>query len=176
MELANGCLVKVSRPAVKIHTFLRFQIPLAKLRGQCYDGCSTVTGAKAGVAAKIEEMEPRAVFTHCYGHALNLGVSDTIKQSPVMKDCLDTCFEVVKLIKFSPKREAMLRELKEEIGSDAPGVRTLCPTRWTVRAGSLASIVANYDNIQLLWVAAVCTTSNTEMKARIRGVESQVSV
>jgi len=83
--------------------FLRFQIPFTKLRGQCYDGCSTMTGAKAGVAVKIEEVEPRAVFTHCYGHALNLGVSDTIKQSPAMKDCLDTCFELVKLIKFSPK-------------------------------------------------------------------------
>ena len=33
--------------------FLRFQIPLAKLRGQCYDGCSTMAGLKAGVAAKI---------------------------------------------------------------------------------------------------------------------------
>ena len=38
--------------------FLQFQIPLAKLRGQCYDGCSTMTGAKACVAAKIEEIEP----------------------------------------------------------------------------------------------------------------------
>ena len=68
----------------------------------------------------------------------------------------------------------MLRELKEEIGSDAPGVRTLCPARWTVRVESLASIVANYDNIQLLWETAVCSTSNTEMKARIQGVESQM--
>jgi len=51
--------------------FLRFQMPFTKLRGQCYDGCSTMTGAKAGVAVKIEEVEPRAVFTHCYGHALN---------------------------------------------------------------------------------------------------------
>lgn len=114
-----------------------------------------MAGAKAGVAAKIEEMEPRALFTHCYGHALNLGVSDTIKQSLAMKDCLDTCFELVKLIKFSPKREAMLHEL-EEIDSNALGVRTLCPTRWTVRAESLASIVANYENIQLLWETAVC--------------------
>ena len=32
---------------------LRFQISLEKLRGQCYDGCSTMAGAKAGVAAKI---------------------------------------------------------------------------------------------------------------------------
>ena len=131
---------------VMMDAFLRFQIPLAKLRGQCYDGCSTMAGARAGVAAKITKMEPRAVFTHCYVYTLNLSVSDTVKRSPAMKDCLDTCFELVKLIKFSPKREAMLRELKEEIGSDAPGVRTLCPTRWTVRAESLASIAANYSN------------------------------
>ena len=91
--------------------FLRFQIPFTKLRGQCYDGCSTMVGARAGVAVKIQELEPRAVFTHCYGHALNLhvAVSDTITKLPRMKDCLDTsCYEIVKLIKFSPKREAML--------------------------------------------------------------------
>ncbi len=64
----------------------RFQIPFAKLRGQCYDGCSTMAGAKSGVATRIPEIEPRAVFTHCYGHALNLSVADTIKQSVTMKD------------------------------------------------------------------------------------------
>ena len=154
--------------------FLRFQIPWTKLRGQCYDGCNTMAGAKAGVAARIEELEPRAVFVHCYGHALNLGVSDTIKHSTAMKDCLDTCFEIVKLIKFSPKREAALRMLKEESGSDAPGVRTMCPTRWTVRADSLASVIANYNNIQELWEIALHSSSDSEMKARIHGVGSQM--
>ncbi len=51
--------------------FLRFQIPFSKLRGQCCDGCSTIAGAKSGVATRIQEIQPRAVFTHCYGHALN---------------------------------------------------------------------------------------------------------
>ena len=52
----------------------------------------------------------------------------------------------------------MLRELKEETDIDAPGVRILCPTRWAVRAQCLASVDTNYDNIQLLWEAAVCET------------------
>ena len=95
--------------------FLRFQICCKKLHGHCYDGCSTMAGTRAGVAVKIQELEPRAVFTHCYGHALNLAVSDTITNLPRMKDCLDTCYEIVKLIKFSPKREAMLFQLKEEM-------------------------------------------------------------
>ena len=111
--------------------FLRFHIPMANIRGQCYYGCSTMAGSRMGVAKRIEELEPRAVFLHCYGHALNLSVGDTIKQSSTMGDCLDTCFELVKLIKFSPKREAMLHELKEQNGDDdnTPNIRTLCPTR-----------------------------------------------
>ena len=84
-----------------------------------------------------------------------------------MKDCLDTCYEIVKLIKFSPKREVMLSQHKEKMGSDAPGIRTLCPTRWTVHAESLYSIL-------LLWETGVHETSNTEMKARILGVQSQM--
>ena len=153
---------------------LRFEIPFAKIRGQCYDGCNTMAGSKSGVAAKIQENEPRAVFTHCYGHALSLSVSDTVKRSSVMRDCLDTCYELVKLIKFSPKRDAMLTRLKEEVESDAPSIRTLCPTRWTVRADSLASIMANYADLRRLWVEALAAASDTDMKARIQGITSQM--
>ena len=56
-----------------------------------------------------------------------------------MRDCLDTCYEVIKLIKFSPKHNAMLNSIKEEVGDDAPSVCTLCLTRWTVRAQSISS-------------------------------------
>ena len=33
---------------------LRLGIPIAKLRGQCYDGASTMAGARNNVAAKIQ--------------------------------------------------------------------------------------------------------------------------
>ena len=36
--------------------FVQFQIPFTKLRGQCYDGCSTMTGARAGVDVKIRKL------------------------------------------------------------------------------------------------------------------------
>ena len=39
---------------------------------------------------------------------------------------------------------------------------------------SLTSIAANYNNIQSLWEVAVSSVSNTEMKARIQGVQSQM--
>ena len=39
---------------------LRLGIPIAKLRGQCYDGASTMVGVRNGVAAKILQLEPKA--------------------------------------------------------------------------------------------------------------------
>ena len=77
----------------------RLNISFNKIRGQCYDGASSMSGAKSGVAKKLLDNEPRAVFTHCYGHALNLACNDSIKQCKLMKDVLDTTYEICKLVK-----------------------------------------------------------------------------
>ena len=42
---------------------LRLNLSMSKLRRQCYDGCSTMSGAKSDVAKRIMEEEPRAVYT-----------------------------------------------------------------------------------------------------------------
>ena len=54
------------------------------------------------------------------------------------------------------------------------GIIVLCPTRWTVRADSLASIISNYDALQSTWEEAIDVTHNTEAKARIHGVSAQM--
>ena len=66
----------------------------------------------------------------------------------------------------------MLHSIKDQDGLDTPGIRTLCPTRWTVRADALASIIQNYSSLQDLWPETLKCTSDTEMKARIQGVNS----
>ena len=78
--------------------FVRLNISMERLRGQCYDGASSMTGSRSGVAKRISELEPRALFTHCYGHALNLAACDTIKSMKVMRDALETTHEITKLI------------------------------------------------------------------------------
>ncbi len=155
---------------------MRMNLGIEKLRGQCYDGASAMSGSKSGVAKRISDLEPRAVFTHCYGHALNLAASDTLKRSKLMKDALDTTREITKLIKFSPRREGIFRSLKENLPAvTTPGVRVLCPTRWTVRADSLSSITSNYGTLQSTWEEALTVAHDTETKARIQGVSSQMS-
>ena len=111
---------------------LRLNLSVSKVRGQCYDGAATMSCAKSSVATRLLAAEPRAVFTHCYGHALSLACADTIKQCKLMRDALDTTHEITKLIKKSPARDVIFKRLKEEMGSDSPGIRVLCPTRWTV--------------------------------------------
>ena len=64
--------------------FKDLTLSIEKLRGQCYDGASTMAGSRRGIAKRISEIEPRAYFTHCYGHALNLAACDTLKKSKVM--------------------------------------------------------------------------------------------
>ena len=153
---------------------LRMNLTTENCRGQCYDGASSMSGRKSGVAKQIMDLEHRALYTHCYGHALNLAVGDSIKNIKIMEDTLDTTYEITKLIKKSPKREVILKKIADEIKVGYPGIRTLCPTRWTVRAKALASISENYQALQSTWEAAIGATKDTEMRARITGVASMM--
>jgi hypothetical protein len=67
-----------------------------------------MSGSKNGVAAKLLIKEKHAIYTHCYGHALNLAVGNTMKQSKVCCEALELGFEVSKLIKINtPPKEIL---------------------------------------------------------------------
>ena len=51
-------------------------LTLSNCHGQCYDGANNMAGSKSGVSTQLSKEEPCAVYTHCYGQALNLAVSD----------------------------------------------------------------------------------------------------
>ena len=67
----------------------------------------------------------------------------------------------------------MFEELKQNFSPDDPGFRVLCPTRWTVRAESLKSILETYTALQELWDAALETGLDAEIRSRITGVKAQ---
>ncbi len=153
---------------------LRLNLSLSKARGQCYDGASNMSGAKSGVAKRIQDEEKKAIYTHCYGHALNLACSDAIKGCKVTKDALESAYELIKLIKFSPKREEIFNVIKEELAPGTAGIKILCPTRWTVRGESLSRIISNYSFLQTTFEECKDLTTDTEMKSRIIGTISQM--
>lgn len=159
---------------------IRMNLTILKCRGQCYDGAANMSGSKNGVAARLLAEEKRALYTHCYGHALNLAVGTTLKQSKVCRDAMDVAFEIAKLIKLSPKRDSMFQKIKadeddEEDRISRVGIRSFCPTRWTVRGASVASILENYNVLKCLWDECLEGTLVPDIKGRIIGVKAQMA-
>ena len=61
-----------------------------------------MSSSKHDIAKHKSELEPRAVYIHCFDHVLNLAAADALKQSKLMKDSLEITREITKLIKYSP--------------------------------------------------------------------------
>ena len=85
---------------------------------------------RSGVATQILAENPKALYIHCFGHSINLAVQDMVRANKILKDCLYYTYQLVKLLRWSPKRKAMLAKIKSQTDDTAGvGVRTLCPTR-----------------------------------------------
>ena len=116
-------------------TLLRMNISLSNCRSQCYDGASNMSGSRTGIVTRICTEEKRAIYVHCYAHALNPAVGTTLKQSKICSDSMDVAFEISKLINFSPKDHSDDDSLSKR------GIRTFCPT----------SILDNYNILKEVW-------------------------
>ena len=62
----------------------------------------------------------------------------------------------------------------DEIKAGSPRIRMLCPTRWTVRAETLELISENYHALQLTWDAAKEVANDSELRAHITGLATQM--
>ena len=103
------------------------------------------------VASEIKAKDPTALRLHCFALSLNLAGADTLKSIKHMSDILDHCLEMCKLIKASPRRDAIFSKMEEEMAPVAPGLRNLCPTRWNVRPASFQSVWENYAVLNATW-------------------------
>jgi len=49
-------------------------LPINQYWGQAYDEAANVSGHINGVAAKIQEVEPRPIYVHCLEHCTNFSL------------------------------------------------------------------------------------------------------
>ena len=52
------------------------------------------------------------ISSYSLGHSTSLSMQLIDDVTRGMRDCIDVCMEITKLIKFSPKRENMLKDMK----------------------------------------------------------------
>ena len=93
-------------------------LPLSKCRGQNYDGASAMQGSKNGLKTQILKAENRAIAIWCYAHNVNLASCDSMKKCQIMKNSFSTNGEIVKTIRWSPKRMARLNAIKAEVETE----------------------------------------------------------
>ena len=101
-------------------------------------------GKKSGVAAKILNEVLKDLPTHCHAHSLSLSMKSTCQNVKILNDVMWTVGKICVLVKYSPKRENMLGEIKSNVDADideealddddkVPSLDKLCIIRWTIR-------------------------------------------
>ena len=84
-----------------------WQLSAFHLCGQTYDGAGAMAGKNKGAAARIQEVFPKAVYTHCAAHALNLCVMKCCSIAEI-RNAMDTADSICRFFSNSPKRQLAL--------------------------------------------------------------------
>ena len=113
------------------------------------------------------------------GYSLNLAVKGTTQECKLLNDTKGTVGEICILVKFSPRRDNMLGDIKQNLemeggNIDEQSCSTLAKfsiTRWTVRSGCYKKVIDSYDSLYELWASSVTEKLDHEIKGRIIGCQ-----
>jgi len=110
------------------------------MRGQGYDGASNMSGKYRGVQARVNELHPLAMYTHCCNHVLNL-VFSTSLQLPVIGNAMATISDICVFLSRSAQRVSIFQDNAErEVSGSASSQQKLKPIlvkRWIERHDSI---------------------------------------
>ena len=130
-----------------IDTLSSFNVNLDKILGQGYDGCSTMAGKDNGVQARIRKKYPKAFFTHCSSHRLNLVIND-LNAVMEVRNTVGTVKAIINFFRDSPKRRKLV-----------PNIPLLSETRWSEKHKALRLF---RENFELLFQTLFDLSNSTE--------------
>ena len=156
------------------------RISLEMCRGQTYDGASNMRGHLSGLQTRVRAIQPRALFSYCSGHMLNLVLKDTAEVLPMFANSIEFCSAIGNFCRESAKRTDRLisTPIESDILVDLSGefiglknqvrLKFLCPTRWVMRRSSIDSLVTNYLRV-LTFLDEMASGPKQDPDARMRG-------
>ena len=77
-------------------------LTFSNIRGQCYDGASNMAGSRTGCSTLVQQKAPKALYTHCAAHQLNLAVVSACK----IQDCRNAESFIGKVASFFLKQRS----------------------------------------------------------------------
>jgi hypothetical protein len=100
-------------------------LPIARIRGQGYDGASNMRGEFNGLQKLIHDENPYAFYVHCFAHQLQLVVVAISECCSGIKDFFDYVNLIVTNTSASCKRKDLLIEQHCENIMAAMGTRDI---------------------------------------------------
>lgn len=139
-SICKKILESLSHPSVSLDP--------TKIRGQAYDGAAVMSSEMAGVQAKIKDISPLALYTHCFSHCLNLSIAASCKVQAV-RNLIGLINEAYLFLTNSPKRQRLFEKtvmvyLPDSSHSKLPG---LCKTRWVERHTCFEVFLEMYEAV-----------------------------
>jgi len=117
---------------------------LKHVHGHGYDGASTMSGKYCGVQARVKELDPLAMYTHCCNHDLNLVIS-TSSQLPVTRNAMATISDICVFLSRSAQRISIFQDsVEREVSGSASSqqkLKPICTTRCIERHDSIIIFV-----------------------------------
>ena len=107
-------------------------IDAKKMRGQGYDGASTMSGKNNGVQMRIRVIcSLKAIYVHCRAHLLQLALVESSKKIKTINSVFATMMAIWKTFHYSPKKAARLADIQAVL--ENPKMKMIKPsdTRWT---------------------------------------------
>ena len=122
-QIYEECLGLVQLPDTKADTIfgllkdvlIKCSLSLGQCRGQAFDGAANMSGVRCGVQALVKKEESRALYVHCLAHSLNLSIQSAAKNCELIKTTMDFLYELLQLIKYSPKRLTLFESIRTDI-------------------------------------------------------------
>ena len=115
-------------------------LSFSNLQAQCYDGASNMRGQYSGLCTRVQEIEPRALYVHCYAHILNLVLGDACQSITKIRDTFGVIATIYNFIEASPKQHHIFTTIMKESSDKCITLKRLCETRWHCRYECVCSI------------------------------------
>jgi len=133
-DLASTILIQLSQLGLN----------LEHMHGRGYDGASNMSGKYRGVQARVKELCPLAMYTHCCNDVLNLVIS-TSSQLSVIRNAMATISDICIFLSCSPQRVSIFQDnVEREVSGSASSrqkLKPICATRWVERHDSIIIFV-----------------------------------
>ena len=135
----HECLSGVSGEAIADNILTKLeplQLQPQFLRGQAYDGAGAMAGSSKGaLLASLHARYPKAPYTHCASHRLNLCVVNLCCKIQEVSSMMQTADNVCRFFSNSPKRQLALEKWISQICSEEKRkcLKEMCRIRWVER-------------------------------------------